>query len=73
MNILTVTGCSHPKAEVQSVNAAAGLLIFRWLDANEHPVDSGNSVATFTPVTPDEDGNYAEPSDETLIAAIEAA
>jgi len=58
---------------VQSVDSAAGLLIFRWLAANESPVDSGNSVATFTPVAPDEDGNYAEPADAVLIAAIEAA
>ena len=73
MNILTVTDCAHPKAEVQRVDAAAGLLIFRWLDADENPVDSGGSVATFTPVEQNPDGSYDEPSDATLIAAIEAA
>jgi len=49
------------------------LLIFRWLDADENPVDSGGSVATFAPVGPNPDGSYDEPSDATLIAAIEAA
>ena len=71
--IFSLTGTPHPKALVQLVNPANGIMMFRWLAADEKPVDSGNSGAWFTPVLPDEDGNYAEPSDAVLIAAIEAA
>jgi len=73
MKILNVTGTSHPKAKVDSIDAANGVAFFQWLDANEAPMGSTGVVAMFAPVTPDEDGNYAEPSDAVLIAAIEAA
>jgi hypothetical protein len=73
MNILDVTGTPHPKAKVDRIDAANGVAFFQWLDADENPMGSTGVVAMFTPVLPDEDGNYAEPSDETLIAAIEGA
>lgn len=74
--ILTLAGTVHPKAEVQSVDPAAGTVTFRWLDAAGHPVDSGGSVARFTPiqvapVLVGEEATYADPSDEVLAAAIE--
>jgi hypothetical protein len=76
---LILTGQPHPKAEVQFLDPAAGRMVFRWLDANGLPVDSGGSVATFTPVEPlpNEDPaatpEYPEIEDETLAAAIAAA
>lgn len=75
--VLTLTGTPHPKAEVQRVDAATGTLIFRWLDSNGNAVDSGGSIATFTPVAPvapvppSTTPTYPEPSDATLKAAIE--
>jgi hypothetical protein len=71
--ILTISGAAHPKAEVQSVNDAAGLCLFRWLNAGGNVVDSGGSVAKFSPGTPDEHGVYPEASDGTLITAIQSA
>ena len=73
MKILDVTGTSHPKAKVDSIDAANGVAFFQGLDANEAPMGSTGVVAMFTPVLTDEADSYAEPSDETLIAAIEAA
>lgn len=81
MRILTLTECPHPFAEVQSLDPATGSLVFRWLNAEQQPVDSGGSVASFTPVDPlpadPEQPNaspiYPEVSDETLAAAITAA
>jgi hypothetical protein len=73
--ILTVTGCAHPKAEVQRTDNEAGLLIFRWLNASENPVDSGNSVARFTPSSTVVNGVtvWDEPTEAQLVTAIEAA
>ncbi len=71
--ILVLTGTPHPKALIKSADAQYGVVLFRWLDSSGDPVTSDNSVARFTPVLPDEDGNYAEPSDAVLIAAIEGA
>ena len=70
--ILNITGAIHPKAEIIAVDSAVGTVRFKWLTAGEVEVTSGESGALFTPVLPDEDGNYAEPSDAVLIAAIEA-
>lgn len=73
--ILTLTGTVHPKAEIQAVSAANGTATFRWLDADENPVDSGGSVARFTPLEPDNEPgqptSYPEVDDATLIEAIE--
>lgn len=77
--ILTLTGAPYPKAEVQRVDAPTGTLVFRWLDSAGQPVDSGNSIARFTPVSPvpavppATAPTYPEPSDMTLKAAIVAA
>lgn len=75
--VLMLTGAPHPKALVQSVDNAAGVVVFSWADADGRAVDSGNSIARFTPavITPAEGDTpavYAEPSDETLAAAIVA-
>lgn len=75
--VLTLTGAPHPKALVQSVDAAAGVVVFAFADADGHAVDSGNSIARFMPeiATPAEGETpavYAEPSDATLAAAIVA-
>lgn len=76
--ILTLTGTPHPQAEVTACDAEHGILTFRWLDANGQPVDSGGSVARFTPPAPlpqaeDYTGpaQYPEVDDATLVAAIE--
>lgn len=75
--ILNLTGTTHPKVEIQSVDAGNGVATFRWLDADGNPVDSGGSVARFTPAVPNELENpgdpitYPEVSDATLIDAIE--
>ncbi len=76
--ILTLTGTPHPKALVQSIDAAAGVLVFAWLDADGKQVDAGGSVARFTPPAPvaqEEDYvgpvQYPEVDDAVLAAAIE--
>jgi hypothetical protein len=73
--ILATPSAPHPKAEVQRVDPAAGVLVFRWLDSAGKPVDSGGSIARFTPVAPlpSEPGQpvtYPDISDATLVAAI---
>lgn len=77
--ILTLTGAPHPKALVQSVDAATGRATFRWLDSAGTSVDSGGSVARFTPLGslpaaedagPDAAPIYPEVSDEVLADAI---
>lgn len=78
--ILTLAGTAHPKALVQRIEPATGLLLFAWLDADGNRVDSGNSVARFTPLDPmppapdAQPGDapaYPEVDDAVLIAAIE--
>jgi len=76
--ILTLTGTPHPKALVQSLDHAAGTLVFAWLDADGKEVDSGGSIARFTPPAPlpqEEDYTgpvqYPEVDDAVLAAAIE--
>lgn len=77
--ILAVTGAPHPKAEVTRIDAPTGTLVFRWLNSAGQPVDSGNSIARFTPVAPVAPVPpatapiYPEPSDATLKAAIVAS
>lgn len=75
--VLTLVDAPHPKAIVQSVDAESGTLVFSWANADGAAVDSGNSIARFTPeiVTPAEGDTpavYADPSDATLAAAIVA-
>jgi hypothetical protein len=75
--ILTLAGAAHPKAIVQRVDAAAGIVLFAFTDEQGKAIDTGNSLARFTPVvaTPATDtaaAIYAEPSDATLATAIVA-
>lgn len=77
--ILALSGTPHPQAEVQAIDPASGVLSFRWLNEEGVAVDSGGSVARFTPVDPlpNEDPaapvEYPDISDEILTAAIVAA
>jgi hypothetical protein len=77
--VLTLTGTPFPKALVQSVDAAAGVCLFAWLNAAGERVDSGGSVARFTPCSPlppavdaapDAPAVYPEVLDATLADAI---
>jgi hypothetical protein len=43
--IITTPDAPHPKARVHSINLDAGSIAFSWLDEQDTPVDSGNSVA----------------------------
>ena len=75
--ILIVPDTTHPKAEIQSVDAVNGVVLFAWCDINGNRTDSGNSIGRFqptqlAPVPPATVGEYAEPSDATLINAIRA-
>lgn len=56
----------HPKARVNSVDFASGVITFTWLDENEQPVDSGNSIAQFSP-------GSGWPYSTTIRAAIEGS
>ncbi len=60
--IVTLTGAVFPKALIQSVNAKDGVALFAWLDANGKQVDSGGSVARFTPLAPLPPADGATPS-----------
>lgn len=70
--ILTLgEGAPHPKAIVQSIDAKAGALIFAFANETGVAVDSGNSLARFTPVEIEGDPvTYGDPTDEVLIDAI---
>lgn len=75
--ILTLTGAPFPKALVASRDLATGTLVFNYLDAASQPVDSGKSVARFTPVslTPAVGSTpafYADVADAVLAAAVVA-
>lgn len=73
--IFSLTGTPHPKALVQSVDSANGVLIFAWLDAQGNRVDSGQSFARFTPQWTFVEGNPesvpVDPADAILIDAIQ--
>lgn len=77
--ILTLTGTTHPKAEINAISPENGYASFRWLNAAGNPVDSGGSIARFTPLDPlptDPENPlspvvYPEIADEVLIDAIE--
>jgi hypothetical protein len=75
--ILVITGHAHPKAEVEAVDAAGGFVTFARLNAAGNRVDSGGSVARFTPQAPlpkehpTEPDVWGEVPDSVLIAAIE--
>jgi len=73
--ILTLTGAPFPKALVASCDLATGTLVFNYLDAASRAVDSGKSIARFTPVTlTPANGStpafYADVSDAVLAAAV---
>lgn len=75
--ILSLTGTPHPQALVTGINPGTGILGFRWLDASGQPVDSGGSVARFTPLSPlpkdlpNDPDTYPKIADAVLVAAIE--
>ena len=63
---ITTPDAPHPEAEIQIVDYQSGAVKFRWLDDEGNPVDSGNSIAYFTP-------GATLASTTTLRAAIEAS
>lgn len=64
----------HPKVRVTAIDAEAGTFLFQWLDSAGQPVDTGNSVARFTPLAaPAEGAPRPFPSTEILAAAVQAA
>ncbi len=77
--VVTLTAAPHPKALIQSVSAKDGLALFAWLDSAGKQVDSGGSIARFTPLAalppaegaaPDAPAVYPDVPDATLAAAI---
>lgn len=77
--VLDTPTAPHPQAEITRVDALAGVATYRWLDANGAPVDSGNSIARFTPSEPvvstdpatgEETTTIPDVDDATLLAAI---
>lgn len=65
MKTLATSSAPHPQVEIVSVDPLAGVVVFAWLDADGARVDSGGSIARFTP---SEDGS--DPDDATLVDAI---
>lgn len=75
MRIINTPTAAHPKVRIDSIDAVTGLCVFSFLNTNARPVDSGGSVARFTPAiatpaTETEAAVYAQPSDAALAAAI---
>ena len=76
--IVPLTGAPHPQARIDAIDAATGICVFSWLDAAGSQVDSGGSIARFTPLAPLPPVEGAAPSapvypdvaDATLAAAI---
>lgn len=70
--IVTLTSAPHPRARIDSVDAANGVCLFAWLDAEGRQVDSGGSIARFSPVPvpATEPQEFEEPSDATIANAI---
>lgn len=79
LRIITLSGAPHPLAAVQSLDPASGTLVFAWLDAEQKCVDSGGSVARFTPPLPLQPEDFVAPAvypeipDKVLAAAIAAS
>ena len=77
--IISLIGTAYPQARIDSVFPETGTVVFAWLDVDGNPVDSGGSVARFTPLAPlpaAEDAElgaaevYPEVSDEVLAEAV---
>lgn len=49
MTIVTTPAAPHPKAQVLRIDLEAGSISFRWLNEDDEPVDTGGSVASYTP------------------------
>lgn len=68
---VTLSGSApYPLADVRSIDYSAGVITFAWLDTDGHPVDSGGSIAHFTPSAPGEDGTIPALSSAEIAAAI---
>ncbi len=77
VRIVSLSGAPFPKARIDRVDAGTGVCVFAFLDAEDRPVDSGGSIARFTPADPlPEDPEqpgvvlYPEIVDATLASAI---
>lgn len=66
-HVLATPAAAHPQVLVKSINPGELTVCFDWLDAEGQPVDSGNSIAPYTPAD-----DTAPPLDSELIAAITA-
>lgn len=64
--IIATPAAPHPKAEILEIDAEAARIRFRWLNLAEQTVDSGNSLAPYTP-------GPSEPTEAELAAALTAA
>lgn len=49
MTTISTPTAPHPQAQIISVNLTTGTIRFNWLAADGQRVDSGNSVAPFSP------------------------
>jgi len=67
--IITLTSAPHAKARIDSIDAATGVCVFSYLNSGETQIDSGRSIARFTP-TESEPGVFVEPDDAALATAI---
>ena len=75
---ITLNGTAHPRARIDRVDAGAGVCLFTFVDAQNQPLDSGGSIARFTPADPlpadpeqpDAEPQYPEIADATLAGAI---
>lgn len=47
--IVDTPAAPHPKAQVLSIDYQGGVILFDWLNAQGQRVDSGDSIARFTP------------------------
>ncbi len=66
MTTVSTPTAPHPNARVRSVNLELGIIRFDWLDSDSQPVDSGNSIAPFTP-------GADWPDEADIVAAITAS
>ena len=64
-------GSPHPFALIKTLEPENGFVVFDWVSSEGAKLDGGNSIARFTPLTPDpETGEYAELTDAEIASAI---
>jgi len=64
-------GSPHPFALIKTLEPENGFVVFDWVSSEGAKLDGGNSIARFTPLTPDpETGEYATLTDAEIASAI---